>query len=394
MINIKNKNILVTLGSFDSGGVSKSTVNLVNELAKNDFNVDFLIFGGVYPKEILHKKVRLIDNMQFEKYTKSLLGGLFSSLIYFDFQGFIQLVRKLLYRINSRSISAHYMSRILPKINKEYDLAIDCNGQQYLYYLVDKISAKKKISIFHSDYAKWDYYYSIDRKYYPFVDEIFTISNTCADSLKKYFPDCERKIRVFENIIDLRNIEKLKSQKLELEKVGFNDKVFNIVTVGHVQKSKGSDLALKSANILKDSGVKFQWTFVGLIKEKEILRLVKSMGLQDYVRFVGMQPNPYPFIESANLIVHPSLYEGKSIALDEAKYLCKPIIVTNYSTVQDQFNHGVNGFIVSFRPEDIASKIKQCIQDEYIVKNLIESLKKEKLRNQNQIEIIREVLSG
>ena len=39
--------------------------------------------------------------------------------------------------------------------------------------------------------------------------------------------------------------------------------------------------------------------------------------------------------------MYSSLFEGKSVAIDEAMLLAKPIIVTNYPTAKDQIQDGL-----------------------------------------------------
>jgi glycosyltransferase involved in cell wall biosynthesis len=51
---------------------------------------------------------------------------------------------------------------------------------------------------------------------------------------------------------------------------------------------------------------------------------------------LGEKANPYPYINQCDIYVQTSRYEGKSIAIDEAKCLLKPIVVTNFPTVFDQ----------------------------------------------------------
>lgn len=64
------------------------------------------------------------------------------------------------------------------------------------------------------------------------------------------------------------------------------------------------------------------------------------------------------------MFVQPSRYEGKSIVLDEAKILCKPIVVTNYTTVVDSITDGVNGRIVQFDPNAIANGILELLNSD------------------------------
>lgn len=60
---------------------------------------------------------------------------------------------------------------------------------------------------------------------------------------------------------------------------------------------------------------------------------INENGLDEIVKLIGLRANPYPYIKNADIFVMTSRYEGKSIALDEAKILCKPIVVTKYPTV-------------------------------------------------------------
>ncbi|MCZ4368875.1 glycosyltransferase, partial [Sulfitobacter dubius] len=54
--------------------------------------------------------------------------------------------------------------------------------------------------------------------------------------------------------------------------------------------------------------------------------------------------------------VQTSKFEGKAIAIDEAKILYKPIVVTNFSTAQDQIKDGIEGLIVDMNENAVAAK--------------------------------------
>ena len=91
---------------------------------------------------------------------------------------------------------------------------------------------------------------------------------------------------------------------------------------------------------------------------------IKKERLNDSVKLIGIRKNPYPYIRYADVFVQPSRYEGKSIVLDEAKILCKPIVVTNYTTVVDSITDGVNGRIVQFDPNAIANGILELLNSD------------------------------
>ena len=100
----------------------------------------------------------------------------------------------------------------------------------------------------------------------------------------------------------------------------------------------------------------FKWYFVG--KEvDDFHNLIEQCGVKDNIVYLGLRANPYPYLRQADIYIHPSRFEGKSIALDEAKILCKPIVVTNFSTVKDQFENRVNASICEMTPESLCYSI-------------------------------------
>ena len=102
---------------------------------------------------------------------------------------------------------------------------------------------------------------------------------------------------------------------------------------------------------------------MGKVLEEDLCYLIKEKGLEENMIFVGVQSNPYPYMYLSDIYVQPSRYEGKSISLDEAKILCKPIVVTNFSTVGDQFVNGKNATICEMNGEAVANAIVELMND-------------------------------
>lgn len=375
----RRKKILFLIGSLESGGVSKSMVSLLNVIDKKTYDISLWCGSpsGVF-YSILPKDIRIISN---KKTTLLLQGinGLFALLrtgciLLF----FASIIRLVLSKIN-KGYAGWWLSRFFPSLQEKYDLIVDYNGQQQLYYMVDKLKGKKKVTFFHSDYAKWPYYYKMDRKYFPKVDAIFTISEQCADSLRKFFPNEINKIKLMENISSVDLIRKMADEEI----IKFHSKI-SILTVGHVCRSKGTDLAIEAMRLLKDEGIDFKWYFLGAIKE-DFSTLISKYSLESYIEFLGIKVNPYPYLKACTIYVHPSRFEGRSIALDEAKILCKPIVVTNFSTVHDQFKDGENALIADFLPENLAFKIMNILDDEELSKFLVENLKRSVSDNSSEV---------
>lgn len=356
------RKVLFIIGYLGSGGISKSMVNLLNAMDRSQYEVHLLIMSskeGPYeifvPEDVIKHRIPEIG------WISAGVSGLKKLFLHGRLLLLVGSLFRLLLSSFNKASAARLMAWMYPKLEGSFDTIVEYNGQQDMYYMVDKLEGRKKITFFHSDYAKYPYYYKADRLYYRKVDRIYTISQTCVDSLKRYFPEVVDKIGLFENISLPSMIYRLADEKEVLP--GYNGNVF--VTVGLICYNKGFDLIVGAAKILHEKGVDFRWIMVGQLQSdtKPYLEQIKADGLESHFEFVGVQTNPYPYMKRASIIVHASRFEGKSIALDEAKILCKPIVVTNYSTVGDQFEDGENASVCEMDSVKIANKIFSLLQN-------------------------------
>lgn len=381
------KKILFIISNLQTGGVSKAMTSLLNVIDRERYDVSLMAVSASGPfMELLPKDLRIITNPVWTDVTSGFKGTL--DLIK---KGQILLASGTLLRFLSsrlsKSLSGILMAKMMPPVSEEFDTIVDFNGQQQCYYMVDKLKARKKVTFFHSDYSKWPYYYSADKKYYPKVDRIFTISEECVLSLQKYFPEQKSKIALMQNISSAKLIDEMSKQPCE----GFAEG-FKFLTIGHVIKPKGFDLATEAARILKERGVKFSWYFIGAVPDTAFaLSFIEKNEVCDRIELMGVKVNPYPYISQADLIVHPSRFEGKSIALDEAKLLCKPIVVTNFSTVRDQFTDRHDASICEMKPESIADAIQELLENESLRRKYSANLLSERKDNSDEIEKLYEI---
>lgn len=377
--------MLFIVGTLQSGGVSKSLVNLLNVWDSEKYETSLLLCckeGDVF-SEFIPPGVKVLYSAEIEH----CMGGV-RSVIWFIKKGHLIMATGVLLRlflsIFSKASAGLLISRMMPQITEdEYDLIVDYGGQQILYYMVDKLKGKCKVSFFHNDYSKWPYYYKADRKYFPQVDRIFTISQVCVDALIQYFPSCKDKIGIMENISSPTLISSMAKELVELPDA--DNGTITIATLGHVCRRKGTDLSIEAAKLLKSRGIIFKWYLIGKVMESDLVDRIKSEGLMDSFVFLGIKKNPYPYIAAADLYVHPARYEGKSIALDEAKILCKPIVVTNFSTVNDQFTDTFNASICEMAGDSVAAKIIELIEDNELRSRYVTNLKESMEDNTSEV---------
>ena len=100
---------------------------------------------------------------------------------------------------------------------------------------------------------------------------------------------------------------------------------------------------------------------------------------------MGIKENPYPYIKNATLYVQTSRFEGKSVAIDEAKILHKPILVTDFPSAKDQIANGVNGSIVAMNAISIANGIQQLVADSETMNLFVKNLQMEQLGTESEM---------
>ena len=59
---------------------------------------------------------------------------------------------------------------------------------------------------------------------------------------------------------------------------------------------------------------------------------------------LGIKNNPYPYMKKCDLFIQPSLFEGYSLSIMEAKILGTPILAT-YAAAGTQIKNGIDGFL-------------------------------------------------
>ena len=71
--------------------------------------------------------------------------------------------------------------------------------------------------------------------------------------------------------------------------------------------------------------------------------LIDKYGLTDDFILEGVRKNPFPYYRNCDLYVHATGYEGKSIAIQEAQVLGKPVLATDCNGNREQIQHGIDG---------------------------------------------------
>ena len=281
-------------------------------------------------------------------------------------------------------------------LGRHYDAAIAYQGGRCIYYLVENVNADIKIGYVHSNYSVNQTDYMLkpsDIKYFPQLDYIVTISQICLNSLYNEFPTLKDRCLLIENICSPKMI-KVMAQKGDTYEDNFSG--VRLVSMGRFDiHIKGMDIAIKACRILKSAGIYFHWYWLGEGEHRNQLEtMIREAGVQDVFILLGAKTNPYNYIKDADIYIQPSRIEGKSVALDEVKALAKPIVVTKFISVLDQFTNRQNALICDIDAKSLSDSIIELLNNKELRDSLVNNLKQEKVGNEEQAEIFESLLNN
>jgi glycosyltransferase involved in cell wall biosynthesis len=243
-----------------------------------------------------------------------------------------------------------------PALPDTYDLAVAYIEGASVYYLADRVKAKRKASFLHIDYTAAGYHPMMDQNCYDRIDRIFVVSSEAGRRFADVYPQHAGKISLFRNIVD-RDAVLARAEAGEGPQDDFTGTRF--VSVGRLAVQKGYDIAVQAmAKVIAD-GYNARWYVIGEGPERKPLeQLIAQTGMQEHFLLLGAKDNPYPYILGADLYVQPSRFEGWGIAVEEALILKKPVLATNCTGIAEQIETGVNGILCPIGAEQLARQLE------------------------------------
>ena len=361
------KQLLFIHPTMQFGGAEKSLQTLLSLLDYEKYDVDLLLFrrdGSLL--ELLPEQVRLIElpqdaqtfSMPIAASCKTFLkqGKLKKALARLRFSN---AVRGDLSARRLEQRGWYYQKKAYTPLSREYDAAIAYLEGSPIYFCADCVRAKKKIAYIHSDYKKLQMDDTFDRAYFEKMDALVAVSEGCADSLRGSFPEFAEKVCVIENIIAPQMIAQKAAEPADF---GDDYEGMRLLTMGRLDEPKGIDMAVEVCAALA-AEADFRWYVLGDGPQKaELTAKIAENHLEDRFILLGTRLNPYPYLQACDIYVQPSRFEGKSIALEEAKALRKPILTTAFTTVADQITDGETGSVAEISVQSLTEKLRALLR--------------------------------
>jgi len=384
------KKILFVIPSLRSGGAEKSLISVLSLFDYNKYEVDLLFFrrDGLFFEKIPKEINFLYDTTDYEIFDGSAKEAITYFIKKLNFSAAINRIKYAKtfsendYDLREK-MQWNCLKKTLPKIKKEYDCAIGYLEGNANNCVVDLINAERKVCYIHNDISKLPHSHENYKRVFESSDKVVTVSEICLGSLVKEYPEFSDKFCVIENINSPKLIREDSNEETVFKKM---DSESIILTVGRCSPQKNIELAVDTCAELKKRGRKIKWYHIGKGEQfEQVKKYVSELSLEDSFIMLGERSNPYPYMAQCDIYVQPSRFEGKSIAIDEVKCLCKPMVVTNFPSVYDQLTDCVNALICEMNKEDMADKIEMLIDNSELMNKFSCNLEKEETGNEKEL---------
>lgn len=275
------------------------------------------------------------------------------------------------------------LSEGTPARRERYDLAISFLEGAAAYYVTDRVQARRKAAFIHIDYQAAGYLPEMDRDCFDKMDRVFVVSAEVGSKFAAVYPQYRDKVRLFRNILDPKAI-RLKAETGE----GFTDGFAGVrmLTIGRLVYQKAYDIAVEAmARIVKD-GYDVRWYVIGEGDLKRTLeKQIQAAGLTDRFILLGGKDNPYPYLRQADIYVHATRFEGKSIAIEEAQILGKPILASDCTGNREQIVPDIDGILIPLDKDTLAERLEWLLDHPEIRRELAQNVQKKNLEHPEEL---------
>lgn len=312
--------LLFVLASLDTGGAERVTLNLIDGLIDEGCQCDLLL---IRREGELLKYVNPDSNI-FSPVTNRKLGA-------------VSYVRSVL-------------------DNKGYDLVYSVTGRisvvvaLALYRLAGRPSHVVSIhSVFSPEIRLRPIYGRVYRYIldwvYQNVDAGVIISEGAAEDVKKHFPKFEDLRVIYNAAFSKENVARSVRGKASQWKKA--TKGLRLFSCGRLVKAKGYDLLLTNLEKYREKLNGYQLLIAGDGPRRgELEKMADSLNLGNDVRFLGNLDNPFPYMATCDLYIHPSRWDGLPTTVIEAQACGACVVSTDCDAgPREIIQHGINGIL-------------------------------------------------
>lgn len=368
--------ILIVNNNMHIGGVQKALLNLIREIHQTH-DVTLLL---------LHKGGELLGRIPGDVAVLEASSPLrFYGMSAADARNKAELAQRsfwaALTRVLGRGVACRLAALPQPVI-EGYDVALSFlhSGNPKAFYggcaefVLSSVDAGRKVCFLHNDYRQIHAASNYNKRLYASFDAIAACSQGCRDAFLEVMPELSGKMAIVRNCVGYAEVRKLAASgapmfagKLAFEgecapegkpaldgKPALEHDCMNVVTVARLGREKGVLRAIRVVSRLREEGLSLRYYVVGTGVEQAFAQaLVGELGLEEHVRLLGEQENPYPLMAACDLLLVPSYAEAAPLVVGEAASLGTPVLSTNTSSAVEMIEDTGYGWVCENTEEGI-----------------------------------------
>ena len=162
------------------------------------------------------------------------------------------------------------------------------------------------------------------------ASHVIALSRQTARDLTGQFGVPPEKVSVVQNGIERSVFQPLEDRaKLRLE-LGLPSSGLLVGSIGRLHRHKSHETTIEAVALARRQGVDVSAVLVGEGAQRgELERLGRERGVSDAVTFTGARRPVVPWIQSLDLFVLPSVWEGQPLAMLQAVACGIPVLASN-----------------------------------------------------------------
>lgn len=354
------KKVLFVIESLSGGGAEKVLTTLVRHLPRERYDVTVLAVTatGVYVDE-----VRKCCRLQY---------------MLPSYETLTNPIEKLRYRLNYRWIYSKPVEQVYRRYIKEnYDVEIAfVEGFATKLVAASTNRDSKKICWVHTDMERNSYadscYKSLSehRQAYQKYNAIVCVSEYVKSVFQHKFFSSDT-LQVLYNPVDEKAVLRLAEEPCELKRPDH----LLLGSIGRLEEAKGYSRLLKCVRSIAEDGKKFTVWLIGEGSQRALLEeYIEKYQLQEYVKLIGFQTNPYKYMNQCDAFICSSYAEGFSTAATESLILGKPIFTVECSGMKELFGKYKCGEIVENSDEALLKMMTELAENESLLEQYDENV--------------------
>lgn len=350
-MNFFRGKVTFLISSLSGGGAENVCVNLANELADYDWEVELVILNlnnSAFLNRLSEKVNLVILGVNHVRNSCPALLGYINqtnpnAILVFNYElTVILLILRRVFRFKTKIIT-----RNISTLSQKRVLANDLWSKYVVMPLVIK--------------------------FYHKSDHIINQCEAMREDLISLYPKIRNKTSVIYNPLN-RHIEEYVTNNdiLSVEKNDY------LLCVGRLENVKAFDIAIKAFANLSREYLSLRLKIIGKGSlEVELKELASQLGVADRVDFEGFQKNIIPYYLHAKATLLTSLYEGFPNVLLESISLATPVVAFDCpSGPREIIIDGSNGYLIKDKCLiDLDNKLRLTLNRKWDYSAILESSK-------------------